>query len=64
MVRKTTIAVLALFTVGSMLMTIARMRMDYNEGNYFDGLVNYHEQAIAGYGVLIAIFLWSLFLQR
>jgi|GEM_PF-1480781 len=57
MVRKIVVAALALFTVGFMLMTITRMQIDYNEeGNYFDGLVNYHEQAIAGYGVLTAIF--------
>jgi nitrate reductase gamma subunit len=34
-------------------LTVRRSMLPYNsEGNYFDGVVNYHEQSVAVYGVM------------
>lgn len=38
-----------------LILTVLRSRLPYNsEGNYFDGVVNYHEQSIVVYGVMAA----------
>jgi hypothetical protein len=38
-----------------LILTVQRSRLPYNsEGNYFDGVVNYHEQSIVVYGVMAA----------
>jgi hypothetical protein len=46
----------ALFSgVGLIFLTLAvrRSTLPYNsEGNYFDGVVNYHEHMVVGYGVM------------
>lgn len=57
----------ALFAgVGLIFFTLAvqRSTLPYNsEGNYFDGVVNYHEQSVVGYGVLaLASFLGAVML--
>ncbi|MCP9493982.1 MAG: hypothetical protein MSG64_05920 [Pyrinomonadaceae bacterium MAG19_C2-C3] len=57
----------ALFAgVGLIFLTLAAQRstLPYNsEGNYFDGVVNYHEQSVVGYGVLaVASFLVAVML--
>lgn len=55
--------------VGLIFLTFAirRSTLPYNsEGNYFDGVVNYHQQSIAGYGVmagasfLVAVVLFGI----
>ena len=45
-------------------LTVQRSTFPYNsEGNYFDGVVNYHEQSIMFYGILTAAsFLTSVML--
>ena len=47
-----------------LILTVQRSRLPYNsEGNYFDGVVNYHEQSIISYGVLACTsFLVSIML--
>jgi hypothetical protein len=50
---------LAALVIGSGLiflaLTVQRSTFPYNsEGNYFDGVVNYHEQSIMFYGILSA----------
>jgi hypothetical protein len=56
-----------------LILAVRRSTLPYNsEGNYFDGVVNYHEQSIAVYGVLsgafflcaIMLFAIRLFFQR
>jgi hypothetical protein len=45
--------------VGLIFLTLAvqRSTLPYNsEGNYFDGVVNYHEQSVVGYGVMALAF--------
>lgn len=51
------IALLAAFFAGVglifLLLAVQRSTLPYNsEGNYFDGVVNYHEQSVVGYGAL------------
>jgi hypothetical protein len=44
--------------VGLIFLTLAvrRSRLPYNsEGNYFDGVVNYHEHSVVGYGVMAGV---------
>jgi len=39
-----------------LILAILRSTLPYNsEGNYFDGVVNYHEQSIFSYGILAAV---------
>lgn len=48
----------SLVGVGLLFLTLAiqRGRLPYNsEGNYFDGVVNYHESSVFGYGVLAVV---------
>lgn len=47
-----------------LILTLRRSMLPYNsEGNYFDGVVNYHEQSIFVYGILAcASFLASMIL--
>jgi hypothetical protein len=59
------ISMLLTFVFGYFL--YQRAAMDFNsEGNYFDGIVTYHQQSITGYGVcfvislLISVFLFFI----
>jgi succinate dehydrogenase/fumarate reductase cytochrome b subunit len=62
------IALLAAFLAGVglifLFLAVQRSTLPYNsEGNYFDGVVNYHEQSVVGYGVLaLASFLAAIML--
>jgi hypothetical protein len=56
-----------------LILAVQRSTLPYNsEGNYFDGVVNYHEQSITVYGFLacisflasILLFIIRLFLRR
>ena len=56
-----------------LILAVQRSNLPYNsEGNYFDGVVNYHEQSITAYGILavasflcaIMLFTIRLFFQR
>jgi hypothetical protein len=56
-----------------LILALQRSTLPYNsEGNYFDGVVNYHEQSIIVYGILAAasflcaimLFAIRLFFQR
>jgi hypothetical protein len=58
MIRKLAIIILSLATVVFMLLTVERMRMDYNEnGIYFDGVVTYNADSILSYGVITGVLL-------
>jgi hypothetical protein len=55
------------------ILAVQRSALSYNsEGNYFDGVVNYHEQSIFVYGILacasffasMMLFAIRLFFQR
>src|SRR5687768_17305419 len=47
-----------------LILAVKRSTLPYNsEGNYFDGVVNYHEQSIFAYGMLAgAAFLAAIML--
>lgn len=47
-----------------LILAVQRSRLPYNsEGNYFDGIVNYHEQSVISYGILACVsFLASVML--
>ena len=47
-----------------LILAVQRSTLPYNsEGNYFDGVVNYHEQSVTVYGILAcACFLASMML--
>jgi hypothetical protein len=56
-----------------LILALKRSTLPYNsEGNYFDGVVNYHEQSIISYGILagaaflvaVMLFALRLFYQR
>lgn len=56
-----------------LIIAVQRSTLPYNsEGNYFDGVVNYHEQSIIVYGILacacflasMMLFAIRLFIQR
>lgn len=56
-----------------LILAVKRSTLPYNsEGNYFDGVVNYHEQSIMVYGILagasflcaVMLFVIRLFFQR
>ena len=62
------ITLLAAFLAGVgllfLILAVQRSTLPYNsEGNYFDGVVNYHEQSVVGYGVMAgAAFLAAVML--
>lgn len=54
----TTLSAALLAVLGLIFLTLAvrRSTLPYNsEGNYFDGVVNYHEHSVVGYGVMAGI---------
>jgi branched-subunit amino acid ABC-type transport system permease component len=50
-------ALLASIGLVFLILAVRRSMLPYNsEGNYFDGVVNYHEQSVVVYGVLAGAF--------